>query len=369
LYFREFLKEESEPQLSTQPSSALLSRLGLKLGENIVRFEILGLREDCACLPCVPQSSGTFMNSDVHGSTTDVSMDNGPIAGGGASGVTSSTTSSSSLSTSSLPQPHAFVDCSVWLYERDAQFLIFDIDGTITRSDVRGYIETIFLGMFGHTHSGVIDFAQQIRQAADSSERTDASADDTNRTSTGRKSGKALNMLYLTSRPISQLPETKGFLAKFHQGDSQCKLGLGPVVCNRDFALRAFYGEVVVRKSEHLKTTLLAEILAAFRAVCGACAPSPFLLGVGNRLADCRAYHYGGEISLDLIFMVDTSSKIVTWQLESVHEEKGGSSNGLSAQSRGAKWFIRDAYPGGYTDQRLLNVILSRLRNANFHQQ
>ena len=224
LYFREFLKEESEPQLSTQPSSALLSRLGLKLGENIVRFEILGLREDCACLPCVPQSSGTFMNSDVHGSTTDVSMDNGPIAGGGASGVTSSTTSSSSLSTSSLPQPHAFVDCSVWLYERDAQFLIFDIDGTITRSDVRGYIETIFLGMFGHTHSGVIDFAQQIRQAADSSERTDASADDTNRTSTGRKSGKALNMLYLTSRPISQLPETKGFLAKFHQGDSQCNL-------------------------------------------------------------------------------------------------------------------------------------------------
>ncbi|KAJ1411184.1 hypothetical protein B484DRAFT_423077 [Ochromonadaceae sp. CCMP2298] len=38
---------------------------------------------------------------------------------------------------------------TVWVYAPSAKLVVMDIDGTITKSDISGYIQTVYLGMFG----------------------------------------------------------------------------------------------------------------------------------------------------------------------------------------------------------------------------
>ncbi len=39
---------------------------------------------------------------------------------------------------------------------------VVDVDGTLTRSDVRGYVETVYLGVYDYVHTGVADFLNNI---------------------------------------------------------------------------------------------------------------------------------------------------------------------------------------------------------------
>lgn len=40
--------------------------------------------------------------------------------------------------------------------------VVVDVDGTLTRSDVRGYVETVYLGFYDYIHSGVVDFLNNL---------------------------------------------------------------------------------------------------------------------------------------------------------------------------------------------------------------
>lgn len=42
------------------------------------------------------------------------------------------------------------------------RLVVVDIDGTLTRSDVRGYVETVYLGVYDHIHLGVADFLNEM---------------------------------------------------------------------------------------------------------------------------------------------------------------------------------------------------------------
>lgn len=46
------------------------------------------------------------------------------------------------------------------------RMVVVDVDGTLTRSDVRGYVETVYLGMYDYVHSGVADFLNSIVSAS-----------------------------------------------------------------------------------------------------------------------------------------------------------------------------------------------------------
>ena len=43
----------------------------------------------------------------------------------------------------------------LFLYPLNAKLAVIDIDGTVTVSDVRGYVESVFLGVYTHVHHGV----------------------------------------------------------------------------------------------------------------------------------------------------------------------------------------------------------------------
>lgn len=43
---------------------------------------------------------------------------------------------------------------------------VIDVDGTLTRSDVRGYVETVFLGMYDYVHPGVARFLNSMVSGA-----------------------------------------------------------------------------------------------------------------------------------------------------------------------------------------------------------
>ena len=39
---------------------------------------------------------------------------------------------------------------------------VVDVDGTLTRSDVRGYVETVYLGVYDYIHTGVVEFLNNM---------------------------------------------------------------------------------------------------------------------------------------------------------------------------------------------------------------
>jgi hypothetical protein len=36
--------------------------------------------------------------------------------------------------------------------------VVVDVDGTLTRSDVRGYVETVYMGVYDYIHTGVVSY-------------------------------------------------------------------------------------------------------------------------------------------------------------------------------------------------------------------
>lgn len=50
---------------------------------------------------------------------------------------------------------NATINVSVWVYLPTDKLVVMDIDGTITKSDIQGYIQTVFLGLFSYIHKGI----------------------------------------------------------------------------------------------------------------------------------------------------------------------------------------------------------------------
>lgn len=92
----------------------------------------------------------------------------------------------------------------IWLYEANDKFLIMDIDGTITKSNVTGYFQTVYLGVFTYIHDGLTPFLNSLTQTF------------------------RLNVIYLTSRPISHQRETRNLLGGIaaEHGDTVCVINI-----------------------------------------------------------------------------------------------------------------------------------------------
>ena len=53
-------------------------------------------------------------------------------------------------------------ECSVFLWSVNDKVVVVDIDGTLTRSDVRGYVETVYLGRYDYVHEGAVSFFSSL---------------------------------------------------------------------------------------------------------------------------------------------------------------------------------------------------------------
>ena len=88
------------------------------------------------------------------------------------------------------------IECILWMWTYKDKIMVVDIDGTITRSDVRGYIETVFMSYYQYCHKGVIEFFYTLEQVLH------------------------VKILFLTSRPIAHLQETRNLLNSLRAGNN-----------------------------------------------------------------------------------------------------------------------------------------------------
>lgn len=180
-------------------------------------------------------------------------------------------------------------EVSIWQLDVSTKLVVMDIDGTITRSNVKGYFETVYLGVFTYIHEGIVDFLLHLEE----------------------KHG--FKIIYLTSRPMIHKKETSAFLRGIVDQKGN-KIPPGPVFLNKDKIIQAIYREVIAKTTVTFKSQALVNISQVFSAA-GSTKLSPFILGIGNKESDAIAYNLAG-LNAERILIINKSSRLVVWKYQ-----------------------------------------------------
>lgn len=152
------------------------------------------------------------------------------------------------------------VQAHAYLWDWNAKIVVSDVDGTITKSDLRGHVAA----MVGKdwNHEGVAQLYNNIRD-------------------------NGYQLMFLSSRAISHSKGTRRYLEKLTQDGET--LTQGPVMLAPDPLSTALYREVVVRRPQEFKMRCLRTIRELFPADW-----NPFYAGFGNRETDTVSYAHVG---------------------------------------------------------------------------
>jgi len=163
----------------------------------------------------------------------------------------------------------------MYFWPKDANIIVSDVDGTITKTDFLGHV----LPIFGKdwTQPGIAPLFTNLRR-------------------------NGYFILYLTSRPIGQSQQTKDFLQSVYQDGKM--LPQGPLVMSPDRMLPSVKREIIYKRPELFKMAALKDIRSLFPAD-----HNPFHAGFGNRDTDAISYKSVG-IPLEKVFIVDSRGDI-----------------------------------------------------------
>ena len=199
------------------------------------------------------------------------------------------------------------ISCGMYLYESNERLVVMDIDGTVTISDVRGYFESVYLGVYSYTHAGVAAFLNILGNR--------------------KPAGKGLQIMYLTSRPIAHIVQTRALLHGVEELEkveestkgkdatiNSIKLPPGPLFCNTESTASAAYRELIAKNTVEFKAGVLGRIRDTFKQAQleEIFYENPFALAFGNKEADMKAYHLAG-LPLHRMIFVDTYSCLRPW--------------------------------------------------------
>ncbi|XP_047330510.1 phosphatidate phosphatase PAH1-like [Impatiens glandulifera] len=167
------------------------------------------------------------------------------------------------------------VDAHMYLWKWNAQIVISDVDGTITKSDVLGQ----FMPLVGKdwTQSGVATLFTAIKE-------------------------NGYQLLFLSARAIVQAYLTRSFLLNLKQ-DGQA-LPNGPIVISPDGLFPSLFREVIRRAPHEFKIACLEDIKALFPPD-----HNPFYAGFGNRDTDELSYRKIG-IAKGKIFIINPKGEV-----------------------------------------------------------
>ena len=122
------------------------------------------------------------------------------------------------------------LDCNanfnLFNWDLNTPVIVCDIDGTLTRSDVRGYVETVYFNTYSYVHQGAVKLVKSL------------------------ESDLNCNVMYLTTRPIEHQHETKSFLDGLEQDGTT--LPRGPLFTNKKFIGNVIYDEIFVKVPESI---------------------------------------------------------------------------------------------------------------------
>ncbi|CAF4478961.1 unnamed protein product, partial [Rotaria sp. Silwood2] len=171
------------------------------------------------------------------------------------------------------------VESNIFLFDHMTKFVISDIDGTITKSDVLGHIIPLVGGDW--SHDGIAEFFNAIQE-------------------------NGYQFIYLSARAIGQSQITRNFLKKVKQYDRE--LPIGPLLISPDTLMIALYREVIAKKPEDFKIECLKNIASLFPG------KNPFYAGFGNRINDQWAYTAVG-IPVTRIYTINPRGEVVRQKL------------------------------------------------------
>lgn len=195
----------------------------------------------------------------------------------------------------------ATAEAHLYLWSSSDSIIVSDIDGTITKSDVRGVIDTVIQDKFEHVHDDICKLFQSILDVENVVGEQDCDGDEEDyfvmdgstskqQSSSHPKSmdrtnrvGSEVRFLYLSARPISLISQTRKFLQTVSQ---QCparkihNLPPGPILCHRSALSSVLYSELVAKNIHEFKADVLArQVVLPFVAARGEVdfKPTPYL--------------------------------------------------------------------------------------------
>ena len=170
------------------------------------------------------------------------------------------------------------IKSNIYFWSHRVKMILWDIDGTITRSDVLGVILPR-LG-FNWNHDGVIELIDKMNN-------------------------NGYKIVYLTARAIFQGDATHEFLNNMEKDG--IKLPSGPIIMDPDGIFSSFKKGIVQKQQYLIKILSLLEIKSLFGKNND---EENFYAGFGNKETDAIAYRYLG-IPLKSIFIINMFSGIV----------------------------------------------------------
>jgi len=227
--------------------------------------------------------------------------------------------------------PSKALHFDIYVYSARDRLVVMDIDGTITVSDVRGYVESVYLGRYTYVHDGVVPFLRVLYESM------------------------SYQVLYLTSRPAAHAAETRSLLQNIRDyvdgSGEELTMPPGPLFLNKESKTRAVYRELVSRSVATFKAEVLLKVKALFAA---AGVAQPFFMGVGNRPTDMQAYADVG-IAYNAMLLIDTYSNLTA-------QDAAGREKSNGAAGSGAKDTWKEVIPASrvyntYRDPALIAYI------------
>lgn len=199
----------------------------------------------------------------------------------------------------------ARVTAGLYLWHAKSSLVAFDIDGTVTTSDIAGQVGQFF--GIPLIHTGICEFACHLR-------------------------ARGYHLFFLTSRPLTGpagIERTRNFL--FHvarDADSGFALPRAPIFTTPHTSTWGALNDELVRKaSGTFKLGVLRQIVRCFEAPGMSCVLSG---GFGNRAKDAIAY-LGAGADPSRVFLIDSSSKLCQWVGSKLEEDHSAAATGPAA--------------------------------------
>ena len=198
----------------------------------------------------------------------------------------------------------ATAEAHLYLWNSSDSIIVSDIDGTITKSDIRGVIDTLIQDKYEHVHEDICKFFHSILDVGRAGREEDCNADveeeegcfvtggstsklqsNTNPKSMDRNRAGEVRFLYLSARPVSLIGQTRKFLQTVSQSCATKQihnLPPGPIMCHRSALSSVLYSELVAKNIHEFKADVLArQVVIPFVAARGGddvnCKPTPYL--------------------------------------------------------------------------------------------
>jgi len=165
-------------------------------------------------------------------------------------------------------------EATVFLLNSTQKIVVTDIDGTITKSNFRGFILPA-LGISDWKHDGIVELYSKIED-------------------------EGYMFLYLTSRAVGQSDSTKQYINSLREGGY--RMPAGPLMMQLNSVVDTLKTEVIDQDPEVQKIAKLSRLQALFPT-------SPLYAGYGNQDSDIRAYT-ALNIDFNRIFVMDKASNI-----------------------------------------------------------